>query len=62
MAYEDSAKRVRVCAQCERPMSPDENGEEVEIFRYSRHNVGVAHVGRQCTLCQQAAQRSVVGD
>ena len=51
MAEQLYRKKNIQCAECKRVMACDERGEEIELFRYSRHGVGVAHVGVVCEMC-----------
>ena len=52
MAEHLNRKRPIQCTDCKRVMARDEPCEEIELFRYSRHGVGVAHVGIVCGMCQ----------
>jgi hypothetical protein len=51
MAKQNVTKTNLQCCECESEAAAEGEKFEIEVFRYSRHGVGVAHVGRLCESC-----------
>lgn len=51
MSKQKGTQRTLQCCDCESEIAATEKNIEIELFRYSRHGVGVTHVGRLCEAC-----------
>lgn len=51
MLKHKARQRKPQCCECQRQIPAQEKKIEIELFRYSRHGVGVAHLGRLCQSC-----------
>ena len=51
MPKENATPEKLQCCECQVEAAAQGDKFEIEVFRYSRHGVGVAHVGRLCASC-----------
>ncbi len=51
MSKQKVTQRTLQCCDCESEIAAAEKKIEIELFRYSRHGVGVTHVGLLCEAC-----------
>ena len=51
MSKQNVTPKKLQCCECQVEAAAQGEKFEVEVFRYSRHGVGVAHVGRLCKSC-----------
>lgn len=51
MLNQNNTQRRLQCCECESEIGTEDKNIEIELYRYSRHGVGVAHVGRLCLEC-----------
>ena len=51
MSTQNVTQKKLQCCECQVEAAAQGEKFEIEVYRYTRHGVGVAHVGRLCKSC-----------